>query len=241
MLRDLRTRFGGSALGFLVAVGWPLVHMVFMAAAFLLRNSTVPIGGDPVIYALTGLIPYIVCLYPARIIMMVIPSNKGLLYFPIINIQHLLVARCLVEFLTAFLIVGIVGATVALLGSDIRPLEPGDAAAAIISAVYLSTCIGVFSAIIFAVFPFWQVVFIVCMIAAYLSSGALIPIDSTSNSVFYLLWYNPLFHCVEWLRSAYYIDSSFARYSPAYLFWISTLFLFLGLVGERFLRGRLLV
>lgn len=54
-----------------------------------------------------------------------------------------------------------------------------------------------------------------------------------------MLIYNPLFHCVEWMRSAYYgIDSFYL--DKFYVIGTATLFLCIGLLGERLLRGRIL-
>lgn len=52
--------------------------------------------------------------------------------------------------------------------------------------------------------------------------------------------YNPLFQIVEWLRSAYYTSYDPYLVDKAYVIEVASISLVLGLLGERFLRGKFL-
>ena len=65
MLRDVRTRFGRTNLSYLLAIAWPLSHLFVIIISFTVLNKIAPIGNDPTVFAMSGLLPYIVVLYPA--------------------------------------------------------------------------------------------------------------------------------------------------------------------------------
>jgi capsular polysaccharide transport system permease protein len=44
MLRDVRTRFFGSALGFLIAIGWPLSHIFILLVINTAVGKAAPYG-----------------------------------------------------------------------------------------------------------------------------------------------------------------------------------------------------
>jgi capsular polysaccharide transport system permease protein len=94
---------------------------------------------------------------------------------------------------------------------------------------------------IFVLFRFWGAIFVPLMVLVYLSSGAIVGTANISEEVLWWMWFNPLFHCVEWFRSAFYEGYDDELLSRTYIFAFATFWLFLGLLGERGLRGRLLV
>ena len=58
------------------------------------------------------------------------------------------------------------------------------------------------------------------------------------ESVREYLTYNPLQHLVEWLRSAYYVSYDPELINKSMILWVGGISLTLGLIGERFLRGK---
>lgn len=50
--------------------------------------------------------------------------------------------------------------------------------------------------------------------------------------------YNPLFQIVEWLRSAYYTNYDSYMVDKVYVIEVASISLALGMLGERFLRGK---
>ncbi len=73
---------------------------------YILGHKVAPIGDDPAVFAFTGLVPYIMCLYPARFTAMTVMQNKPLLNFTVVKPIHLVVARAILESLTAILSLG---------------------------------------------------------------------------------------------------------------------------------------
>src|SRR5262245_32923943 len=107
MLRDMRTRFGRSFLGYVITVFWPLTHLLSIMCIYLLIRRIYPIGTSPAVFLATGILPYVLCLYPARMITMCLVINQPLLYFPVVKSFDVIAARSIVEVVTAFWVVAI--------------------------------------------------------------------------------------------------------------------------------------
>lgn len=241
ILRDMRTRFGRTYLSFAIQVGWPLTHLAVVMIAYLLAHKIAPVGTDVTVFPASGLLPYILCLYPARMTMLGIAANKPLLMFPVVKSPDLVFARAILEVITAFCVFLIFVLVLLPFDPDIVPPDPATAMMALFATVYLGVTFGFFSAMIFSIFRMWLPAQIGILMIMYFASGALFVTDTLSQSTLDILWFNPLFHCVQWLRSAYYLDYGNGMISPVYVLVVSTAFLAAGFLLERLARGRMLV
>lgn len=241
MLQDMRTRFSGGYLGFLVAISWPLAHLVMLLVIRVLITVIAPVGDSSAVYYGTGLLPYILCFYPGRMMNIVMHQNRAMLGLPEIAPMHLVVARALLEILIAIIVTVAFFSGITLYGVDFMPSEPIVAAEAIAVAIYLGIGIGVFNAVFGTLMsPFYQIAYVLTMVGLLTASGAYIPLIYASDRVKWWLGWNPLYQVVNWLRSAYYTDNTLIEVDRLYLIGVASIFLLLGLFGERLLRGKLL-
>lgn len=240
MMRDMRTRFGRSYLGYLIAIAWPLTHLVVIVTIGVSVNKLMPMGGDPTVFIATGVAPYILCLYPSRLMGYAIELNKPLFLFPAVRPLDLIVSRAIVEFLTAFVVIALFFCGAYLAGVDLMPMDLETGATAILATVYFAISVGILNTIISSILKFWHIAFIIIMLFLYMTAGVLVLPNMMPPVIREWVWYNPVFQCVEWLRSAYYEGYGDAYLSKTYLMSLATVCLFLGLLGERYVRGKLL-
>jgi capsular polysaccharide transport system permease protein len=240
MLRDMRTRFGRSHFGYVMAVLWPFSHLVIMASSMAYARRFITTGGDPIVNAVTGILPYILCLYPSRMMGQAIELNRALLFFPVVRAIDIMISRAIIEMFTASIVVVLLFSSAILLNIDLFPVNPYAFVSGIIATVFLAISIGFFNNIAKSIFKMWQVFFILSIIVMYLTSGVVWSISTLPSDIQVIVSYNPLFQSVEWLRSAYYEDNYSEFLSRTYLISVASVILFLGLLGERFLRGKLL-
>ncbi len=240
VLRDMRTRFGRSHLGYLIAIAWPFSHLVTLISIMAFVNRLAPIGGDPAVFVSTGVLPYILCLYPARMMGLALETNRSLFLFPIIKPFDIILSRAIIEFMTAFIVVILLFVAAASIGVDITPIDNSTLAAGLLATIYFSISMGVINVVMVSLFKMWHITFIIIMIVMYMSAGVFIVPSAISSEVREIMWFNPLFHCVEWIRSAYYEGYGDDLLSRSYVMWTATGCLLMGLLGERFLRGKLL-
>jgi capsular polysaccharide transport system permease protein len=240
ILRDMRTRFGHTFFGYVIMVLWPLSHLLLLMSIYLLTREMVPIGTSAPVFLGTGILPYILCLYPARMITVSILQNQPLLYFPIVKSFDVVVARSILEIVSAFWVVVLFCLILFVFDVEIFPVYPEEALLAIAATIYFSFSIGFLSAVIYKLFRAWLIVLIIALIGMYFTSGALFMPSALPQSTQYWMSWNPLLHCVEWLRAAYYDGYNYGLLSRQYLIGFSTALLCLGMVLERALRGYLL-
>lgn len=240
LLKDMKTRYGGNYGSYIVAVGWPLSHALFLLFGYILINSLSPLGDDPVIFAATGILPYILCFYPARMMPTIFLMNKQLLSIPAIKPIHLIFAAVIIELFTSIIVTVVFFIIVALFGVALVPADIAVAATALGVSIYFSIGVGVLNIILVSIFgPFYVVAFIIIMIMMYMTSSMFMPSYLISRDLKVIMSINPIWTLIEWLRSAYYYsyDSDLIRtYS---VIWISTLSLLLGLLGERLVRNKM--
>ncbi len=241
MLRDMRTRFGHSHLSFLVALAWPLSHLFSLFLPFVYFAKFVPLGGSPSVYIATGVAPYILCMYPARMVSMAITVNQPLLMFPIVKTTDIILARMVVEILSALIVIVIFVFILAAFEVEIIPPDPAIAIAALFASILLGVALGVLNVVVVSIFKFWQFIFLAVMIIMWVTAGATTVQVNYSEQTRYLLSFNPLMHLVIWMRSAYYGDYSAIPLSKSYVLGVVFGALLLGFAGDRLLRGRVLL
>lgn len=240
ILRDMRTRFGHSHLSFLIAIGWPFVHLLVLISIMAFVHKLAPIGGDPFVFVASGVLAYILCFYPARTMGMALESNRSLFLFPVVRPFDVIIARAVIEFITSFIVVILLFVTAALIGVDLVPVDNFLFASGVLAIIYFSLSLGIVNVVISSVFRMWNLVFALTMLGLYTTSGVFFVPAIMPPALREVIWYNPLFHAIEWIRSAYYEGYGDGMLSKTYFIAMGTVFLLVGLLGERFLRGKLL-
>ena len=241
ILRDMRTRFGRSHLSFALALCWPLMHMMVIYFGYVLVSKVVPVGGSPGVFISTGSLPYILVLYPARMMSLAVLLNRQTLMFPIVKTTDLIIARGIVEFFSAFMVIILYATILTALEVDIVPQDWSLVASAILACIYLGIGLGVLNVIIISLVKLWLFAFIGIMALLFVTAGVSTLQIGFSEQAKAILWYNPLVHAIVWLRTAYYGDYSDFELSKTYIISVATVSMFLGIIGDRVLRGRVLM
>lgn len=240
ILRDMQTRFGGSYVNYLVALGWPLAHIGILLVVYTLAGRVAPAGTSVVMFFATGLTPYMFFQYPARFMMMSLVTNKPLLAFPIVKILDVLLARAILETVSGFAVICITAFVLYASGFDVIPRDPVMAVAALSAMWCLAVGIGLLNAVIASIFPAWMIGFLLLQILIYVLSGILFVTSALPEGVQYVLSWNPALHGVEWFRAAYYEGYATSAYVPdrLYPYIFGLVCTFLAMVSERFLLRR---
>jgi capsular polysaccharide transport system permease protein len=239
MLRDIKTRFFGNEFGFLIAVAWPLSHILILLLINAGLGRIAPYGDSAALWFATGIIPFMAFNYMSRFIMMGIVLNRPLLSFPVVKITDILFARALVELLSAGLVILIVLVIFWGIGIDFMPVDVVQASLALLAMMLLGIGFGVINGIIAAAIPFWVTGYALCMIMFWLSSGILFVPDALPEIARGPLSYLPYLQGVEWMRSAYYEGYGADILDKTYLVSVGAVTLFVGLALERLVRGKL--
>jgi len=238
ILRDMRTRFGGSHWGYAVLVLWPVVHIFVMVGIMAFRGMSSPMGDSPLLFVSTGCVPALTFQYISREVMKAVIVNKPLLYYPQVKIFDVLLARLIVEIIKGFTGLLLVLAILASLGVNPIPEAPEVAIGAYCAAILLGVGFGAVNIGIVSFFPGWQIGYILVTISVYLTCGVFYMPHMLPDQLYEIMKWSPMVHIVEWMRLAYEpalgVD---VDYLYVLLFGMSTLAF--GLVLERTLVRRL--
>lgn len=240
MLRDIRTRFFGHGVGFLVAIAWPLAHILILLAIYAAAGRAAPYGDSAALFFATGLAPFMTFSYMSRFVMYSVLMNRPLLAFPAVKITDILFARILLEGLGACCMVITLAAILALSGVDVVPRDPVDASLAFGAALLLGAGYGIVNGILAMAMPTWATAYTLFIIVMYITSGVLFVPDALPESLRLAIMINPAVHLVEWMRSAYYEGYGTLVINKPYLMFCALSSLFGGLLAERAFRCLLL-
>jgi len=237
MLRDMRTRFMGSYLGYVAQVLWPVSHVIIIAGALAIRGLPSPLGDSAMVFVATGAIPALAFQYISREMMKGILGNKPLTYYPQVKALDVMLSRIFVEIIGSFLGVMIIGLFLLALGLDPIPPDILTAIGGYVCAIMFGISIGTINVAIVQFFPGWVLGFVLLSICLYISSGIPFVPSSFPEQIYVIMKWNPLLQIVEWVRLGYHPEME-VKIDYIYLFLWITISLSLGLLLERTISRR---
>ena len=240
ILGDIKSRFFNHGLGFLVLVIWPLAHMMVLLAIYTFMGRQAPYGDSLRVFFATGLIPTLVFMYVSRWMSLSLILNRPMLAFPVVTVIDIMAARAFLEIVAAVLTLISVFTILLFLGDNPFPVDPHEAAYAYLATLLLALGVGSIAGVITMFMPFFGTIYALSMIIVYIISGVLFVPAALPEPIAYALSWNPVFHAVEWMRSAYYLGYSGKYLDKPYLIGFGMTSLCLGLLLERIFRRKML-
>jgi capsular polysaccharide transport system permease protein len=238
IIRDVQTRFFGTALGFIVAIMWPVSHIFILIMINGALGRPAPYGDSAPLFFATGLVPFMCFHYMSRFMALGVMMNKPLLGFPIVKVGDILLARAVLEALTAAVVVLVTIFLLTGMGVNIWPPRPIDAMLAMLACIMLGIGFGLVNGVIVGIFPFWFTPFSLFQVILWLASGVVTVPDDYPEIARYWLSYNPILVGVEWMRSAFYEGYGLNELlDKQYLLGCAAVWILIGLLMERSMRG----
>ncbi|HEV2100072.1 MAG TPA: ABC transporter permease [Stellaceae bacterium] len=240
IIRETRTRFGDSILGYGWALLEPILHILMLSLAFkVLMHSRPPIGTQFFIFYYTGIIPYHLFVHSSSSMTYAVASNGSLLQLPLVSTFDVIIARGLLELVTDLLVAVIMLAGFAAIGLATMPDDLAGLSASIAAVWTLGCGCGFINAVITGFCKSWDKIWAQLTRLLYFCSGIFYVPGMMPDWIRGILAWNPVLHAVDWFRSSF-----FAEYEPH---WLDRTFLVVaagvtlsaGLALERCARRRL--
>jgi capsular polysaccharide transport system permease protein len=203
MLRDMRTRFGGSHWGYAVVVMWPVAHIFLMVAIMVIRGIPSPMGNEPMLFIATGAVPLLVYQYISREVMKAVVMNRPLTYYPQVKIFDVMLARFIVEIIKSFTALIVVILILLALGIDPTPVDLPMAVAGYCMSILIGLGIGAINVAILSFFPGWMIGYVGFTILVYATSGVFFLPNVMPAEVYDAMKWNPMVQIIEWVRLGY--------------------------------------
>jgi capsular polysaccharide transport system permease protein len=240
MLRDLRSRFFGNGLGWVILVAWPVAHVSILVLMHSIRDNVPPYGDSSVVFYMVGFLPFLTFVYMSRYTMIAVISNAALMSFPVVKPLDLAFGHIFLEIVNSFLVWIVIILALTLTGFDMTPRNIVEAFAAYGACLLLGVGFALCNAMIAQMFRPWVTGYVLIIICLYFTSGALILPEEAPTQLQKLMVLNPIFHGVEWMRSAYYPGYGADLLEKWYILSWGVGSLLLGLFLDRFVRNRVL-
>ena len=240
-LRETRTRFGFSLIGYT----WTLLEPAFNLLVWALLFSALarpPILGDSMfLFTATGFFPFLLFRDISGHLLPAITANRSLLQFPIVHNLDVIIARALLEAVTFMAVCLLFFSIFWMFGLQAWPAHPVDMLACLLAIALLGFGVGTINAVLACLLLSWPKVYPWYSRAAYVACGVFFIPAQLPPELQTVLWYMPMTHAVEWFRLTYYEGHSSQFLSVEYLLAWGAGTTFTGLALERLLRRRISV
>ncbi len=238
ILRETRSTFGTSAIGYLWAILTPALGISLLVFIFSLASRQPPFGYSLALFFATGFLPFEFYRKLANSLMTVIDANKALLVYPIVYPLSAIIARYTLITITYVIIMFSFCCVIIFMGLADFPSFPMKLAFAFISVSLLGLGVGLVNSSLVNLWPSWRHIWAITQRPMFFISGLFfIPSKLPEYALDVLKW-NPVLHCIEFIRSAYYPNYESRVLDVTYLLTTSFLLIIVGLFAERLFRNR---
>jgi len=234
LVRETKTRFGKSKLGYVWVVFEPLAHISIMIALVttFAKGRLPPVGTSFALFYFTGVLPYYLMSSTVSHVMKAVPENRPLLQLPIVRMFDVYLARALLELMTITVVATVLLFSFYLFGLNVVPRNFFGVISPMLSLWCFSFGLGLIYSVVVVFFPGWERIWGAIISLIYFSSGIFYTARMMPEIVRDYLAFNPLLQAIELIRDgfffgapAHWIDSEYF-----YLTAFCTLSLGLGVV-----------
>lgn len=240
IFRESKTRFGAHRLGYIWAFIEPSVFVLIFTLGHALISESLPFGESILLFILPALLFVRIFLGVTGRMKDALRANMSLLAYPPVRTIDVIIARFILEILTMYVIFA---SFIILLHAFSEVTVVADFYVlffSILGLSFLCFSVGAFNAIVSVLWPTWGQIWSWTSLPVMFLSGLFYVPAQLPDSYQNFLYWNPVLHTIEWLRTATYLS-----YEPLldvnYLFSFSACALALALLLERTYRHKILV
>ncbi|MBO9473261.1 ABC transporter permease [Shimia sp. R10_1] len=228
----MTTSYGRTPGGYVWAILEPIgaVAMITIVFSLGLRLRAPSLGISFVLFYATGMLSFLTYQRVQTKVTKAITFSRPLLFYPSVTYLDTLIARFLLNFLVQLVVFCVVMTIIILYFETRAVIDLPSIIVALAMAGALAMGIGTFNAYLFPSFPLWQSVWGIITAPLFFVSSIFYAYEDLPPFGQNALWYNPIIHIVGVMRSGFYPSYEPAWVSYEFVFGISLLFLFLGIV-----------
>lgn len=238
ILREVHTLYGNTRLGYL----WAIIQTAFNIAVFWLfrefLGAHAPHGMGMAVFLLCGFIPWNMFKDTLTRCMKAVSANQALLTFPQVTELDLMIARVIVVWGTQLVSTIVILSVAAALGQSMELRHPATLAATLFFAPLLGLGMGLVFASLSRLWPTLERLIPILMRFLFFASGVFFQVSELPARFSAPLLLNPAAQLIEWQRYGFSASSASPLYNVGYMVAWCLISLCLGLLLERYVRGR---
>ncbi len=233
-LRETRSRYGNSKLGYFWALFEPFAHVLVFIGIFTALGRAPPIGESTGLFILTGIMPWLLYNNVVNGVMGGLQANKALLGYPQVMPMDISISRVLLESATLLVVMLIFIVIAMYLGLSIRIDSFLGMIMPMGLLIIFAMGVGLINAAIIERYPSYRSIYSALSRPLYFISGVFFTADFLAPEIYDYVSINPLLHLIEWFRTGFYTSFNSDLYDPKYAIEVCVSFFAVGLLAERF-------
>jgi capsular polysaccharide transport system permease protein len=206
VLRETRTMFSASRLGYAWALVEPLSHVLLLSAVFLFlgHDSQPPVGDTMLTFYMTGVLAFLFFAHLTERAMDLPAANRPLLQVPALGLFDIFGAKAVLSATTDLVVAAVTFAFLIAIGVGEVPHEPASIIACYAVLFLLSCGVACCNLVISAHSSAWEKLWPSFLRIQYFTCGVFYhPLDMPED-IRALILLNPLVHVTEWMRQSYF-------------------------------------
>ncbi len=206
MLREVRCRFAGDPVGYLWTFLVPLLWIATLMAFFTLIGRTPGIPVSTPAFIATGVVPYVLFRYTVSAMARAIGTQRHMVHFAGVRISDMLLAAALLELLNALLVAALVWAMIALAFGPVPVHDPLQTLEGLLLTAFIAAAFGRLAAVAGLLSETVKRLTPILIRPLFWISGVFFTVPELPPALLPYLWWNPLLHAVEVIRSGVFAD-----------------------------------
>ncbi len=215
MLREMSTRYGKSAGGFVWAVLEPLGVILILSFAFGFLLRAPALGTSFILFYASGYLPFHLYQSVSLFVSRSLAFSKPLMFYPSVTWIDAILARFILNTLTGLMVSYILMVGLLLFIDTRIVLNVGPIIEAMALAAFLGLGIGTLNCALSGIFATWDMIWSIVTRPLFLASGIFFLYEDMPQVVQSFLYYNPLVHIIGIMRTGLY-----PMYHPDYATWV---------------------
>lgn len=206
LLRETRTMFSHSRLGYTWALVEPLSHVLLLSAVFLFlgHDSQPPIGDTMLTFYMTGVLSFLFFAHMTERAMDLPATSRTLLLVPAVGLFDILAAKSVLSAVTDLVVAAITFLLLIAMGVGKLPDDPAAMVACYLVLFLLSFGIACVNMVVSSFTSAWDKLWPTMLRVQYFTCGVFYhPLDMPED-IRNLILLNPLVHVTEWMRQGYF-------------------------------------
>lgn len=240
ILREMTTRYGRTAGGYIWAVLEPIAFIAMFSIIFSQITRDPALGRSFPLFFAIGVVTFIFYRETADKAGGAFAFNKPLFTYPHVTILDAIIARCTLQFLTQVFVAMIVFAGIFVI-EGLRPnIDLGPIFMAFGLATALGIAIGTLNCTLFAFIPTWQNIFGLFNRPLFIISGIFFTPEMLPPDIRFVLLFNPLVHIIGLARRGFYSTYEADYVNWAFIVGLPLITMTVALILLRRYQGRML-
>ena len=221
ILREMSATYGRSPGGYAWMILEPALGITLLTMIFSAGFKNPSLGTNFAMFYATGLVPFQMYATISSSLSTAVKASKSLLAYPGVTFFDTLIARLLLSVLTQALVSYLVITTIRIMYEPQTVLRFGIILEGYGLLIFFSVAVGLINGFLFMRYDLWARVWSIITRPLLFISGIIFLWENIPEPYQSWLWWNPLVHCIAWIRSGFYVGYDVPFASPLYVCIVS--------------------